>query len=48
MAEVIGWILGIAICIALPLALGYWARALAGAGGLAPPHTKHIIEEETQ
>jgi len=35
MAEVIGWILGVVICIALPLALGYYGLAVAGGVGLA-------------
>ena len=35
MAEVIGWILGVIICIVLPVALGYWDLAVAGASGLA-------------
>ena len=30
MAEVIGWILGVVICIGLPLALGYYGLAVAG------------------
>ena len=34
-AERLGWILGGVICIVLPLALGYYGLALAGAGGLA-------------
>lgn len=35
MAEVIGWILAIVVCIVIPLALGYYALALVGAGSLA-------------
>jgi len=34
-AERLGWILGVVVCIVLPLALGYYSLALAGAGGLA-------------
>ena len=34
-AERLGWILSVIICIALPVALGYYDLALAGAGGLA-------------
>lgn len=34
-AERLGWIVGVVICIVLPLALGYYDLAVAGAGGLA-------------
>lgn len=35
MAQVTSWILAVVICIVLPLALGYYGLALAGAAGLA-------------
>jgi len=33
--ERIGWLLALFLCVILPLALGYYGLALAGAGGLA-------------
>jgi len=33
-SERIGWALAVFLCVILPLALGYWGLALAGAGGL--------------
>ena len=35
MAEVIGWILAVAICIVLPVALGYYDAVAGRAAGLA-------------
>ena len=33
--DLLTWLLAAALCVVLPLALGHWDLALAGAGGLA-------------
>ena len=34
-SERTAWLLAVFLCVGLPLALGYYGLALAGAGGLA-------------
>jgi len=34
-SERIGWLLGLIICLVIPLAFGHWREAIAGTGALA-------------
>jgi len=34
-SERVSWLLGVIICLVIPLAFGHWREAIAGTGGLA-------------